>query len=236
MGIDVLMAITSNQAGFQPLLVNGRPIKSLNQYFNQKKAQLMSQGKRQQIERLCIRRYNQILDYFHKCSNKIVQLCLKQDIGTVIIGRNKGWKKEVNIGRVNNQKFTAIPHHQLLEQLRYKLNAIGVRVLEQEESYSSKSDALAGDILPVYEQGKTYTFAGKRVKRGLYQSSIGKVIHADVNGALNILRKVLGDDFIRDLVHSGCVFQPSYWTPNGSVIKNSSTRTVSPWVMNLSTI
>lgn len=220
-GINVLMAVTSNQANFKPVLINGKPIKSINQYFNKQKAKLMSQSKKRKINRLSIKRYNQIRDYFHKCSNYILQLCLKHDVGEVIIGKNKNWKQAVNIGKVNNQKFVSIPHFQLIGQLKYKLEAYGILVREREESYTSKADSLACDKLPAYKKGASHIFGGKRVKRGLYLSSTGKTIHADVNGSLNILRKASNDDFIEGLIRSGCVFQPSYWTPNGSVVKKS---------------
>ncbi len=235
-GINILMAITSNQASFKPVLVNGKPIKSINQNFNKQKAKLMSQGKKRKINKLSIKRYNQIRDYFHKCSNHVLQLCLMHDIGEVIIGKNKQWKQSIKIGKANNQSFVSIPHAQLIGQITYKLEAYGIIVREREESYTSKSDALACDNLPGYKKGVKHTFKGKRIKRGLYRSSIGKTIHADVNGSLNILRKASNDDFIEDLIRSGCVFQPSYWTPNGSVIKNSQRQTVSLAGQNSSSI
>jgi len=103
-----------------------------------------------------------------------------------------------------------VPFNLLINLITYKVKEYGIKVIIQEESYTSKSDALACDILPIYDKkDKTnYTFKGKRKKRGLYQSSIGKLVNADVNGSLNILRKVIGDGFIRNLINSGCVFQP----------------------------
>lgn len=137
----------------------------------------------------------------------------KYNIGRIVIGKNAQWKNEINIGKVNNQKFTAIPHNALIEKITYKLAAYGIDIEVKEESYTSKSDALACDILPKYEKGNNgnYTFKGKRIKRGLYHSSIGKLINADVNGAINILRKAIGDGFVKDLINKGFVFNPVTW-------------------------
>lgn len=215
MGIDVLMAVTSNQAEFQPILINGKPLKSINQHFNKVKAKLSSQGKYKKIKKLSIKRCYRIKDYLHKCSNKILQLCLHNDIGSVVIGKSKDWKQNINIGKKNNQQFVSIPFATLINQLQYKLQAYGINVILNEESYTSKADSLACDTIPTYKKGDNtqHAFSGQRKKRGLYQSSIGKLLHADINGAINILRKVIGDGFVKNLIDSGCVFQPTCWQP-----------------------
>lgn len=141
-------------------------------------------------------------------------LCLENDIGQIIIGKNIDWKQSVNIGKRNNQQFVSIPHNKLIEQIRYKAQAMGIEIRETEEAYTSKADALALDVLPTYKKGVKHTFSGTRKKRGLYQSSIGKLLNADVNGAMNILRKVIGDDFVKGLADRGCVFQPMRWQPS----------------------
>lgn len=132
-----------------------------------------------------------------------------------MIGKNKGWKQDINIGKVNNQTFVSIPYLSLIDKITYKAKEYGIVVDEQEESYTSKADSLACDRLPTYAKGNTTkpVFSGRRVFRGLYQSSTGKRLNADVNGALNILRKVIGDGFIQSLADKGAVFAPMRWIP-----------------------
>ncbi len=131
----------------------------------------------------------------HRASSKVTAYCLENNIGTLVIGHNKHWKQEVNIGSVNNQKFVGIPHSILIAQIQYKCHGLGITTVIQEESYTSKASALDNDFLPVYgEKPKNVVpiFSGKRIRRGLYQSKHG-IINADINGALNILRKATGE-------------------------------------------
>lgn len=209
LGINNLLTIVSNQT-LQPLLINGKVIKSINQQYNKRVAFYRSKNKPSMIKRLTIERFNKIDDYFHKVSYFLINYCLKNDIGTIVIGKNEGWKNEINLGRVTNQKFVNIPFEKLINLIEYKAESYGIEVIIREESYTSKSDALALDKLPIFDKKtkEKHTFLGKRKKRGLYQSSIGKLINADVNGGINILRKEVGDDFVKNLIDSGCVFQP----------------------------
>ena len=210
-GIDNFLTIVSNAVELKPLLVKGKVIKSINQRYNKRKAYYQSQNNTAMIHKLSVNRFCQLNDFFHKVSHKLLNYCLTNDIGKVIIGKNKGWRQHINIGKSNNQTFTQIPYNAMTDKLRYKLAVYGIEVVEQEESYTSKSDALALDILPQYDGQTKYRFKGKRKKRGLYQSSTGKLINADVNGAMNILRKVIGDGFVKDLADKGFVFNPINW-------------------------
>ena len=209
LGLNNLLTITTNQNDLQPLLINGKVIKSINHFYNKSKAYYQSNGNHNMINRIGLSRHLSIKDYFHKVSNFVKEYCLKHNIGKVVIGNNKQWKDKINMGKVNNQNFVSVPFGLLIKLITYKCEEYGIEVILQEESYTSKSDALACDILPIYNEANTieYQFKGKRKSRGLYQSSKG-LLNADVNGSLNILRKVIGDGFIRNLINSGCVFQP----------------------------
>lgn len=150
-------------------------------------------------------------DYLHKVSRKVVNHCLEHDIGTLVIGKNKDFKQEMNIGAVNNQKFSFIPHALLIQMLVSKAQRYGIDVTVREESYTSKASSLDLDTLPTYsEENKVKPlFSGRRVKRGLYKCKSG-LLNADVNGALNILRKELGDAALQ-LVDRGRVYRPEVW-------------------------
>ena len=160
-------------------------------------------GTSKRIEKLTHKRNMKVSDYLHKTSAVIRDYCVKHRIGTLIIGKNNGWKREVEIGKINNQKFVSIPYDKLVQQLQYKLGDIGIKVILQEESYTSKIDHLAFESMEHHA-----TYMGKRVKRGLFQSSTGKLLSADVNGAIGILRKVIGDDLLCKLFDRGVVLTP----------------------------
>ena len=201
LGIDNLMAVTSNQPDFIPLLINGRPLKSLNQFYNQRRAKLQSllKGNRQSSQRICrlTRCRNQkIDDYLHQASRYLVNLLVDQEITTLVIGKNDGWKQEVNLGKVNNQKFVTIPHARLIEMISYKCQLEGISVILQEESYTSASNFLNDDPLPVYGQiTEKPVFSGKRISRGLYRTDKGILVQSDVMGSYNILRKAFPNAF-----------------------------------------
>ena len=132
------------------------------------------------------KRNNKIKDYFHKTSHMLINYSKINNIGTIIIGYNKEWKQESNMGARNNQTFVSIPHLQLIRMIQYKAQLAGIEVVLTDESYTSKCSALDNESI-----GKHDTYMGKRVKRGLFQSSKGIKINADVNAAMNILRKVV---------------------------------------------
>jgi putative transposase len=207
LGVNNLAALVTNQE-LAPLLVNGRIIKSMNQYYNKRKAKLQSKLKKNQfiskrIQRLTLKRNNKICDYLHKTSKFIINYCIKNNIGNIVIGKNNDWKQNINLGRINNQKFVNIPFNKLIYMIQYKAEESGISVIIQEESYTSKCDALALEFIEKHEN-----YLGSRIKRGLFQSSVNKLINADVNGALNILRKVIGDNFIKNLTNRGFVNNP----------------------------
>ena len=193
LGLNNLVT-TFNNIGEKPFIVRGKIIKSINQYYNKKKAKLMSyigdKGTSNQIKKLTLKRNNKINDYLHKTSKIIIDYCLLNDISKIVIGNNKDWKQNINIGKKNNQNFVSIPFEKLITQIEYKAEEVGIEVLTTEESYTSKIDHLAKEELKKQEN-----YLGKRVKRGLFKSSTGRFINADVNGAIGIFRKVVPDLF-----------------------------------------
>jgi IS605 OrfB family transposase len=205
LGVDVLAALTSNKKGFVPRLVNGRPLKSTNQFYNKRRAELQEAlghpGSTRRMERLTTRRNRKIQHALHTGSRYIIDVLLQEGIGTLIVGKNLLWKQEVNMGKVNNQHFVQIPHARFIELLTYKAQLVGIAVIVQEESYTSKASFLDRDALPVYDGShpRKYEFSGKRVKRGLYRASGGRTLHADVNGSYNTLRKAVPDAFGRGI-------------------------------------
>jgi putative transposase len=213
LGIDNLMAVTSNQPDFIPLLINGRPLKSLNQFYNQRRAKLQSllKGNRQssqRMSRLTRCRNQKIDDYLHKASHYLVKLLVDQQITTLVIGNNPGWKQEVNLGKVNNQKFVTIPHARLIDMISYKCQLIGIKVIIQEESYTSVAHFLNLDPLPVYGQTtEKPVFSGNRISRGLYRTDRGFLCQSDVMGSYNILRKAFPNAFNRYGIER-CVVHP----------------------------
>ena len=155
LGLNNLIALTSNQVGFQPILVNGRPLKSINQFYNKKKASLQEKLKRgikssKKILRLTRCRNQKINNYLHHTSQFIVNTLVTNSIETLVIGKNPGQKQEINIGKSNNQNFVNIPHSKLIAQLTYKCKLVGIKVVETEESYTSVSSFLDNDSIPVY--------------------------------------------------------------------------------------
>lgn len=198
LGVNNLAAVASNLAGFRPFLINGRPLKSINQYFNQRKAQLQTElpkGKfsSHQIRKVTRKRNFQIDNYLHKASRLLIDYAASNGFGTIVIGKNDGWKQSVNIGKRNNQNFVYIPHDRFIHQVQYKAALVGIAVIVDEESYTSKASFLDLDPIPVYQSGvkTSYQFSGRRVKRGLYRASNGYLINADINSSFNILRKVI---------------------------------------------
>lgn len=182
-----------------PFILNGRGIKSINHRWNKERARLQSiadkqgikGGKTKRIYRITEKRNNQVKDAIRKAARYIVDYCILNDIGTIIVGYNKDFKRSVNIGRANNQTFTNIPFGDLRSTIKNLCERYEIQYIEQEESYTSKSSFLDNDVLPEYNPEQPYKgkFSGKRIYRGLYQSANGTKINADVNGAANILRK-----------------------------------------------
>jgi putative transposase len=209
-GLNNLAAVTSDQPGFVPLLVNGRPLKSINQRYNKERARLQAalpcgQYNSHALDALIDKRNRQVKDYLHRASFHIVQSLVQAHIGTLIIGKNDGWKQRLDFGARTNQNFVSVPHAQFIEMLTYKAQLHAIRVIVHEESYTSKCSFL--DLEPV---GKHEGYAGQRVKRGLFRSRAGRPINADVNASYNILRKVIPDAFGNGI--GGAVVHPRWLT------------------------
>lgn len=197
LGINNLVtAVTSNGRSF---IIDGRRLKSINQWFNKENARLQSIKDKQHFGKkptnrqkdIARDRNNKVNDYMNKTARKIIDYCVANDIGTLVVGYNETFQRNNHLGKQNNQNFTNIPFGQLRSKLEYLCELNNIIFVKQEESYTSKSSFWDKDDLPVYnaDNPQEYSFSGKRVHRGLYQTASGKIFNADVNGALNIMRK-----------------------------------------------
>ena len=206
LGLNNLCTCISN-VGVKPFIVNGKIIKSFNQWYNKTKAKRMGyigdKGTSKYLRFLNNRRNFWIDDKIHKISRWIINFCINNNIGNIVIGLNKGWKQNIDLGKKTNQKFVEIPFSKLIDRITYKGKFIGIEVQTTEESYTSKIDHLAFESLKKQE-----VYLGKRKKRGLFQSSIGKLVNADINGAIGIGRKVFGDSYVSRIIDSGFAFNP----------------------------
>lgn len=195
LGVNNLMTITSNKVGFIPIKVNGGPLKSMNQFFNKKKAKMQSllpNGVKtsKAIQKLCFKRDMKINDFLQKASKLVVEMCVREGINTLVVGNAKSWKQEVNMGKRNNQSFVSIPFDRLVQMLKCKCIKRGINFVQQNEAYTSKCSFLDGEAIQKHE-----TYIGKRIQRGMFQAHDGRLINADVNGSLNILRKAFPKAF-----------------------------------------
>lgn len=189
LGLNNLATVSSNVE--KPFIINGRPLKSINQRWNKHKANLQSHLADKSSKQLALiteKRNNRVKDYLHKSSRKIVNFLVSKNISTLVIGYNEEWKQNINIGSVNNQSFVTMPFLTLVHQLEYKCKLEGINVILTEESYTSKCSFLDNEPLE-----KKDNYKGKRISRGLFKTSTNRLINADLNGALNILRKVFGE-------------------------------------------
>lgn len=206
LGLNNLCTCTNN-VNQKFFIVNGKVVKSFNQWFNKTKAKWMSfvgdKGTSKRLKRLICYRNLWINDKMHKISKFIINFCKKNNIGTIIIGLNKNWKNNINLGNKNNQKFVEIPFSSLVDKISYKARLVGIDVKITEESYTSKVDHLAFEILEKHD-----IYLGKRKKRGLFQSSVNQLINADINGSIGIARKVFGDFAVQQIIGSGLAFNP----------------------------
>jgi len=190
-GVNNLALLGSNV--IKPILINGRPLKSINQYYNKEKSKIQSNLEKNKIKsskkliNLTNKRNNKINDYLHKSSRYIVNYLVSNDINSLIVGYNKNWKQDINIGKRNNQNFVGIPHCKFLNMLEYKCKLEGINFIKTEESYTSKCSFMDNESL-----NKKDVYLGERIKRGLFRSSNG-YINADLNGSLNIIKKVVGE-------------------------------------------
>ena len=197
LGINNLVtAVSSNGRSF---IIDGRKLKSINQWFNKENARLQSikdkqhYGKKSTNRQKAIARdrTNKVNDYMNKAARKVINYCIANDIGTLVVGYNETFQRNSHIGKRNNQNFVSIPYGQLRNKLEYLCTLNGIVFVKQEESYTSKSSFWDRDDIPVYnaDNPREYQFRGNRVHRGQYKTASGKTINADVNGALNIMRK-----------------------------------------------
>ena len=192
LGLNNLAAVVTND-GDNPILISGRKIKSINQYYNKmtsKKQALLPYNvfTSKALHRLWLKRNNKISYEIHKITKFLANYFDERDVSKVIIGNNSGWKNGINIGKRNNQNFVNIPYTKFINQLTYKCKSLGITIIVREESYTSKASFLDYDEIPNYKEGAKHKFSGKRIKRGLYRSTTRK-INADVNGAYNTMVK-----------------------------------------------
>jgi len=243
LGINNLATCVTTIEGQQPFIINGKPLKSMNQYYNKNKAKYQSKlnhfinykgekiqkSKSKKITNLTNKRNNKIGDYLHKSSKYIIDYCITNNIDNIVLGKNIGWKQEVNMGKKTNQKFVNIPFNLFESYLNYKSVKYGLNFKVREESYTSKASALDLDYIPIYsklnnselgnneldkENITKLKFSGKRIKRGLYKTSKEILINADVNGSINILRKEIGDEKIKPILSNrGFVISPLMVNP-----------------------
>ena len=193
---NFVTAVSSNGKSF---IVDGRRLKSINQWFNKENARLQSIKDKQHLGKkitnrqktIARNRNNKVNDYLNKAARKVVDYCITNDIGTLVVGYNETFQRGSNIGKQNNQNFVNIPYGLLRSKLEYLCELNDIIFVKQEESYTSKASFWDKDDLPVYnaDNPTEYPFSGKRVQRGLYKTANGKVFNADINGALNIMRK-----------------------------------------------
>ncbi len=190
-GLNNLVTLTDN-IGDTPIVINGKIAKSMNHYYNKKKAKLMShvgdEGTSNRLWKLSLKRDHKINDQMHKASRFIVNWCIEHGIDTLVVGKNDGWKQEIDLGRRNNQNFVSVPFESLVEKLAYKCEDAGVRFRETGEAFTSRCSFLDNESIERHDE-----YLGKRVKRGLFRSATGIKINADVNGSYNILRKAFPD-------------------------------------------
>ena len=196
LGVNNLCTCVTNTG--KSFIIDGKKLKSINQFFNKQNANLQSIKDKQNIKRqtkqqflISRKRKNRVDDYINKACRYIINYCLFNDIGTLVIGYNQSFQCKSNIGKKNNQIFTQLPFGKIREKLEYLCKRYNINYILQEESYTSKASFFDNDDLPIYnmDNPQTYEFNGKRVKRGLYQTKNNYLFNADCNGALNILRK-----------------------------------------------
>ena len=192
LGVSNIVTIVNN-VGLKPTIIKGGIVKSINQFYNKRIAELKSIKDKQgisfetkRLQRITRKRNNKINDIFHKTSREIINYCIKNNFGTIIIGYNRTWKQKVNIGKINNQKFVQIPFFKLINQIKYKSELVGIDIIIEGESFTSKCSFL--DKEPIK---KHKNYMGKRINRGLFKTKKGLLINADVNAGYNIIKKVV---------------------------------------------
>lgn len=196
LGVDNLVTMANN-IGLNPIIINGKGIKSINQYYNKRLAKEKSllkirHGKdwSKKLDSITFKRYQRIKNYMHNASAYVVKWCVVNNIDTLVVGKNKEWKQNMDMSKQSNQKFVSIPHQMLLQQLKYKCENAGIKYIETEESYSSGTSFLDGE-----EPTKQNYDKSRRIERGLFRTNSGLLINSDVNGSLQIMMKVFSNAF-----------------------------------------
>jgi len=191
LGLNNLITAVNN-IGLDPIIIKGKVVKSINQYYNKQLAFYRSiENKKsnfqdtKRIQKLHLKRDNKINTIFHRISRFIINYCIKNNLGTIIIGYNNGWKQNINIGKKNNQKFVQIPFLRLINQVKYKSELVGISVITINENHTSKCSFLDNEEIRHHKK-----YLGKRISRGLFRTSNGTLINADVNAGYNIMKKV----------------------------------------------
>jgi len=210
LGVNNLLVCVSNCVS--PFLICGRKLKAINQWYNKERARLQSiydlqklEDYGQRMKKVIDKCYQQVEDYLHKASRIVIDQCLENRIGTIVIGYNKKWKQKSKMGKRNNQTFVTIPFLTLVRKLQYKAEEVGIKVILTEEDYTSKCSF--SDNEPIQQHAK---YLGRRVKRGLFRSKTGILLNADCNSAGNIGRKVFPLVFTYGTVDA--VSHPHCWT------------------------
>ena len=195
LGLENLFTVAFNY-NKKGISFKGTKLKSINQYFNKEKSKLQSllpknEYSSKRILHLFYKREEQLRNIIGYYSNRLMDILVKEGVSTLVIGHNKNWKDKINIGKVNNQNFVSIPFNKVINIIKYKAEDLGIKCIEQEESYTSKASFLDNDNIPILHENdnKKYTFSGKRISRNLYKTKNNQIIDADLNGALNIMKK-----------------------------------------------
>jgi len=201
MGIDIGLrniVTIGDSISKEGIAVKGGVLKSINQFYNKESARLKSISDRQignkrltkRQKRLLMKRNRKIKDIMHKLSKAIVKYAKSKNIDTIIIGHSNGWKQSVNMGRINNQNFVEIPFNTLINQIKYKAEEAGIQVIIQDEEHTSKCSFLDNESIEHHDE-----YMGKRIKRGIFRSKNGILIHADLQAVYNIIRKAVPEAF-----------------------------------------
>lgn len=196
LGLDNFVTITNN-CGLIPLVINGKGLKSMNQYYNKQMSHYKSIAKRvnkldytNRMRNLTLKRNNKVEDYIYKASRFVVDYCRGNEINTIIIGNNKNWKQNSKMSKRVNQNFVSIPYCSFIQKVQYKAEEFGIKVIITEESYTSGTSFLDNE-LPIKENYNK----SRRKYRGLFVSNNGTKINADVNGSYQIIKKVFPKAF-----------------------------------------
>lgn len=200
LGINNFATLTNN-IGLQPIIINGKGLKSYNQFYNKQRAKMLSNVSKRnkqrwskKLEAITFKRQNVVSNFMHNSSKAILNYCILNNIDTLVCGINKEWKQKSNIGTINNQKMLMIPYDIFIQQLEYKCQDVGIKFIKTEESYTSGTSFLDGEIPCKENYDKS-----RRIKRGLFNTGT-EFINADVNASLQIMRKVFSNTISYEIV------------------------------------